>query len=373
MKVALFVGSLNGGGAERMMVNLANGFSKLGCTTTLICSSFFGPFCSEVSPSVHVVDLSRKNVMSSLFALVAVLRDIQPSFLLVTQSHSTLIAIIASKLWMKNIPLIVREATTPSQARLLKTSIKARVIDFLLKRCYKVADGFVAVSEGVREDVIKYYGIHPSKIHVINNPVITPHLLKIKDEVIKHPFLDPNRNHLTLIAVGRVTEVKDYGTLIRALDHVNAYRDAKLLVLGKYVPSSTEYIKLQTLISSLSLEDKVSFLGFISNPFVYMKNADVFVLSSIYEGMPGVLIQAMACGCQCVSTDCKSGPSEILEGGKLGELVPVGDPIGLGDAVMHIADSPVHPDLLQAKAEQFDYIHSSRTYLKYFKSLKRLK
>ena len=152
-----------------------------------------------------------------------------------------------------------------------------------------------------------------------------------------------------LLAAGRFTGQKDYPNMIRAFAKVRAERPARLMILGE----GKQRAELEALIAELGVADDVALPGFVDNPFMYMSRASLFVLASKWEGLPGVLIQAMACGCPVVSTDCPSGPREILEGGKYGPLVEVGDVQGLADAILRTLESSVPSAELKARAADF--------------------
>ncbi|NLO89188.1 MAG: glycosyltransferase, partial [Clostridia bacterium] len=178
----------------------------------------------------------------------------------------------------------------------------------------------VAVSQGVADDLVKTTGLMRELIKVIYNPIVTPELLEKAKESIGHPWFKPGQPPVILSA-GRLTAAKDFPTLIHAFARVRAERLARLMILGE----GEERPNLESLVRELGLESDVSMPEFVENPYAYMARAAVFVLSSAWEGFGNVLVEAMAVGTPVVSTDCPSGPAEILEGGKWGKLVPVGD------------------------------------------------
>jgi len=159
--------------------------------------------------------------------------------------------------------------------------------------------------------------------------------------------------------VGRLTEQKDFSTLLQAFAQVRAQRQARLLLLGEGEMRD----ELTALGLALGIAKDLSLHGFTNNPFAYMARAAVFVLSSAYEGLPGVLIQALACGCPVVSTDCPSGPSEILENGQYGRLVPVGDPAAMAQAILSTLEAPPDRGLLQKQASLFSVDRAVEQYL----------
>ena len=186
------------------------------------------------------------------------------------------------------------------------------------------------------------------RIHTIHNPVVSTDLDCKARESPKHPWFD-DRPCPVILAIGRMKKVKDFSTLLRAFARLLDRRPARLIVLGegRLRPS------LLSLARELGIAEQVDFPGFQENPYAFLAKADLFVLSSRHEALPTVLIEAMACGCPVVSTDCPYGPREILEDGRLGPLVPVGDPEALAEAMARVLDEPPSQDLLRERASFF--------------------
>lgn len=331
--VALFLPSLRGGGAERVMVNLARGFAERGLKVDLVLAKAEGPYLSEVPPTVRIVDLKAPRVLASLPGLVRYLCRERPAAMLSTLDHANIMALWAKRLSGSPTRVVVRVANTPSLSSGHGSTARARLTPLFLRLFYPWADGIVAVSQGVAADLSRITGIRRERITVIYNPVVTPELLERAKEPLAHPWFAPGQPPV-ILGVGRLTKQKDFPTLIRAFALVRRERPARLLILGE----GEERSRLEALVKELGLEGDVALPGFVDNPYAYMSRAAVFVLSSAWEGLPNVLIQAMACGCPVVSTDCPSGPAEILENGKYGPLVPVGDVEHLFRAIVTIMD-----------------------------------
>lgn len=330
-RIALFLPSLRGGGAERIMVNLAHGFAGRGLQVDLVLAQAEGPYLSDVIPAVRIVNLNARRVMTSLPALVHYLRREKPNAMLSTMTHVSIIAIIAKRLAGESIRLIVREVTTISH-RLNDASIIKRYFWLrLIQWFYPRADGIVAPSKGVANDLINCCGISSKQVQVIYNAVEKSDLLKKAQAPIDDPWFSVEEIPV-IVAAGRLTKVKDYPTLIRAFYIVSKKYRARLVILG----DGEEKPRIKALIQELNLEDNVSMPGFVKNPYAYMARASVFVLSSMYEGMPNSLIEAMTIGTPVIATDCKSGPREILNGGKYGKLTPVGDIDALAASIIEV-------------------------------------
>ena len=210
------------------------------------------------------------------------------------------------------------------------------------------ATHFVAVSQGVSDSLANAVGVPREKITTIYNPVVTPDLDDKAVEIADHPWFRDDGAPV-LLAVGRLEKEKDYPTLIRAFARLAARRSCRLIILGE----GSQRTETEGLIEEFKLTDRVSLPGWVENPFAFMARASLFVLSSRWEGLPTVLVEAMACGCPCVSTDCPSGPAEILQDGEFGVLVPVGDSEALAEAMERVLDDPPDRRLLQQRAAYF--------------------
>jgi len=337
-KIALFLPSLHGGGAERVMVNLARGFVDKGLQVDLLLAKAEGPYLSEVPPTVRLIDLGSKRVLYSLPGLVRYLRGERPRALLSAMDHANVVALWAKKLARIPTRVVVSVHSTPSVATKRAKTMRGRMVPVLIQRFYPWADVIVAVSEGVAKDLVELTGLPEEKIHVIYNPVITPELFAKAEEPLDHPWFCP-REPPVVLGVGRLTEAKNFSTLIMAFALVRQKRPARLMILGE----GEERPKLEALVRELDLQDDVSLPGFANNPYKYIKRAALFILSSRWEGLPTVLIEALALGTPVVSTDCPSGPTEILENGKWGKLVPVEDIQALARAMSEALAKPERP------------------------------
>lgn len=216
------------------------------------------------------------------------------------------------------------------------------------RRLFGRASHIVCVSEGVASGLVEQLGVPGTMVSTIYNPVVTAALDVQMAQPTDHPWMN-GEGPPVILAAGRLSRQKDFSTLIRAFVRVAARRPARLIILGE----GRLRKPLERLIKRLNLTDQVSLPGWVDNPFAFMSRAALLVSSSRYEGLPGVLVQALACGCPCVSTDCPSGPAEILQGGKLGPLVPVGDPVRLAEAMTSVLDRPANKDKLRERAAHF--------------------
>lgn len=327
--IAFYLPSLCGGGAERVVVNLAQGITERGIRVDLVLAAAEGPLLDQVPPTVRIVDLHAPRVLRSLAPLARYLRRERPRVLVSAMGHANLIAIWAAKLAGGVAPLIVTEHNTLSQETQRQSRVVGRLWPHLLRTFYPWATTIVAVSRGAADDLARTAGLPRDGIEVVYNPVITPAMLALARQAPDHPWLAPGQPPVVLGA-GRLTGQKDFLTLVRAFAEVRRRRPARLIILGE----GPDRPAIEALVRELGVGADVALPGFQENALAYMAGSAVFVLSSAWEGLPTVLIEALAAGTRVVSTDCPSGPREILQDGRLGALVPVGDAAALAAATL---------------------------------------
>ena len=317
--IALFVPSLHGGGAERVILDIAAELAKRAIPVHLVLVKAEGHYRDMVPDGVRLVDLNSHRTAACLFKLVRYVRRERPVALLSTLTQASVIALVAKLMLGGRLHVVTRIANTYSE-EFATGSFKHRLALRLLRVLFPVADGIVAVSQGVADDLIGLHTAISNKVFTVYNPVVGAQIVELAQEPVNHSWFETGTVPV-LLSVGRLATVKDHATLVKAFAEVLISREARLVVLG----DGPERGKLSGLAAQLGVSQKVDFPGFKVNPFAYMSRANLLVLSSRYEGFPNVLVQAMACGTPVVSTDCRSGPSEILEDCKWGQLVPVGD------------------------------------------------
>ncbi len=334
-RLALFMPSFRGGGAERVMVTLAEGFAGRGVAVDLLVAQREGPNEPAPAARIRVVDLRASRVLLAIPGLVRYLRRERPRAMLSALPHCNVVATWATGLAGGATRLVLSEHTTASLSAAHSPQRRARILPVFMRRAYRRAGAVVAVSDGAADDLASLTGIARADITRIYNPVVTPRLAARADETLDHPWFAASQPPVVL-GVGRLTPAKDFATLVRAVAAVRARRQVRLLILGE----GDERTALQSLASRVGLGSDFSLPGFVDNPYRYMTNAAVFALSSRWEGFGNALVEAMACGAAVVSTDCPNGPREILEGGRHGLLVPVGDPRRLAAALERQLDRP---------------------------------
>lgn len=327
-QLAIFLPSLAGGGAERAMVNLAHGLADRGYAVDLVLARAAGPYLREVRPPVRVVDLQAPRVLASLPRLVHYLRHTQPQALVSALDYANVVAVWARRLARAHCRLAINEQNTLSRSARQSARRRHRIVPHLARRFYPWADFVIGNSHGVAADLCQVTGLGQERIQILYNPVITPQVQAKVDEPLDHPWFEPGQPPVVL-AVGRLTRQKDFPTLLQAFAHVRQHRPARLIILGE----GPDRPLLEALVGQLGLQDDVALPGFVDNPYAYMRRAGLYVLSSRWEGLPTVLIEALYCGPPVIATDCPSGPREILADGRHGMLVPMGDVASLAQAM----------------------------------------
>ena len=356
-RVALFTGSMRGGGAERAMLTLATAFAERGVGVDLVLVKAEGEYMGMVPDGVRVVDLDSRRTLTAIPKFLRYVRCERPAALLSTLLATDLAALTVKLIYGDGIRVVVRLANTFNDV-LEAERYKVRMTLRLVRLLMPVADAIVAVSDGVADDLRAQAPRAAGKITTIYNPVVAPGLSEQAAAPVEHPWFGDGGAPV-ILAAGRLAPQKDYPTLLRAFAEVVRSRPARLVILGQGV----ERESLLELAERLGVSERFDLPGFDVNPFRYMSRASVFVLSSRYEGFPNVLAQAMACGAPVVSTDCRSGPSEMLEGGRWGRLAPVGDWRAMARAIEDTLDDPMPAEELKARASVYSVEASVERYL----------
>lgn len=354
--VACFVPELLDGGAQRAAVKLAGGLAARGVAVELVLVSREGPHLAGVDARVRVVDLGAGRVSRATGPLARYLERERPRALVSFLTHANVAAVAARARARSGARLVLVEQNTVSAAR--GRLRRERLLPALARLAYPRADAIVAVSEGVARDLTDSLGLAPGKVSVIPNPVVDASLAAAAAAPVEHPWFAEGSAPVFL-AAGRLTEQKDFPTLLRAFRMLRDGRPARLVVLGE----GEERARLEAMRGELNLSEDVELPGFVGNPYARMSRAAAFVLSSRWEGLPTVLVEALACGRPVVSTDCPSGPREILEGGRYGALVPVGDAAAMRDAMARALDSPTPAALLRGRAALYSVERAVGLYL----------
>lgn len=332
-RVAVFIPSMHGGGAERAMLVFCGELVALGLRVDLLTVTMEGPLRHLIPPGVSVIDLKSRRTSLALPKLVAYLKKTRPEALYSTIMNANVVAAMARLLSGLRVPTIVRESNAPlsSPKSTISRWVTYKVAPFL----YQFASGVIAVSQGVADELGTMAPHMKERIRVIPTPVISDDVLRQGDVHVDHPWFT-RREKPIIVSAARLEQHKGFLTLLQAFSELRVSKDARLVILGQ----GSMRAQIEAEILRLDLRDDVALVGFQHNPFAYMSKGDAFVLASEFEGLPNVLVQAMAFGTPIVATDCKSGPSEILCGGRYGTLVPVGDVGALAKGLEYALNQP---------------------------------
>ena len=362
-KIAIFIPSLCVGGAERMMLNLAVEYKRRGeDVTLLVAEEQEGGFLMPDELKDSFICFDKPLFFRSIPPLMRYLREEKPDVLLTTLELCNFAGIIAKVMSWSKTRVVIRVTNTLSVSLKGSKPFRRLVRWWGAVGLYWLADEIVVNSEGSADDLSRTAWISRSRITVIDNPTITPEMIKMAEEPADHPWLK-DKEAPVILSVGRFHQQKDFATLIKAFAKAKDKIPMKLIVLGEGDLRES----LEELVRELEVEDSVSMPGFVSNPYAYMKRADLFVLSSLWEGQPSALIEAMACGMPVISTDCPSGPKEILDDGIYGELVPVGDDEAMAEAIVEVLkDLPNTTVSSEYAKERFSVESSADRYMEIF-------
>jgi len=391
-KIAVLLPSLEGGGAERSMLTLVKAFLANGRAVDLVLCKAKGAYLAEIPEGATMIELqpvgelrARWNAaminIGDFFALLRpvllarkiapeiartkslrqYLEESRPDVILSALPYANLLSIWATRQAAVDVPVVVSErialatyCASPSNFR----KWRWRYLPELVRRTYPGASAVVSVSNYVANELTTVVGLRQGSVTTIYNPVVDDSLRELARQTPEHPWFTPDGPPV-IMGVGRLTEQKDFATLLRAFALVRENREARLVILGE----GRLHDDLEALANELGIGSDFDMPGFVANPHQYMARASVLVLSSTYEGLPGVLIQALACGCPVVSTDCPGGSAEILADGKYGALVDVGDARAMANAISSELDTPTSRELLLQRAEDFTVERATGKYL----------
>ena len=340
------------GGIERKMLILSREFLQLGIRPRLVLTRGGQvPYPEELPEAVEVVDLQSRGKFDSLFKLRRLLRQEPPAAVLTAKDHSAKVAVLGRMLGWVPSPVFVKVTNTPSQT--LRRRFKRRSARWL----YRHADRVIAISEGVRDDLIEHFDVDPERIEVIYNPTVTPDIPERVKAPVDHPWFAGDGPPV-IVGAGRLTPQKDFATLLDAFARVHERRAVRLVILGE--GPLREALLEQA--RRLGVAEAVDLPGYVPDPLPYFARAGVFCLSSRYEGLGNVLIEALAAGAPAVATDCPSGPAEILQHGRIGPLVPVADADALAAALEATLENPPGEGRIR---EGLDRFRSDRVALRY--------
>lgn len=336
--VALLFSNPVGGGVQRVMMNLGAEIAARNIPVDLVVARTGGAV-PPLPPGTRLVDLAARRTVDVLPGLIRYLRRSRPRAVLSAGDRLNMLSVLAARLARSDTRTVVSIHIALQAHFAQADDPRGWLVRRLIPAAYRRADAIVAVSRAAAREAAQVLGVDEGRVRTIYNPVVTPGLFRRAAEPCAHPWLADGHSVPVLVGMGRLAPQKDFATLLRAFARVRARGPARLLILGE----GDGREPLLHLARELGVAEDVELAGYQENPYAWLARADVFVLSSAWEGLPTVLIEAMALGVPVVSTDCPTGPAEILDGGARGELVPVGDPESLAAAVGRVLSRAPSP------------------------------
>ncbi len=369
--LSLYLPHMYGNGLDRVVLNLAKAFAEFGFNVDLVTpevSDYQRQATQSFPKQVRNISLelpvTRTVSFKKIIKISRYLEESQPDIFLANNDYvgvSNLAKLISGS--STKVVHGVHIHISRYFGQLL--GVRSVIRPLLLKQAYCNSDGIIAVSQGVADDLANLLNVAFEKIKVIYNPVVTPDLLLKASEPINHPWFASSQPPV-ILGAGRLMHQKGYPTLIRAFAQVKQQYPCRLVIIGNETDYKSE---LKELAQILGVAEDLDMPGFQMNPYTYMANSALFVMSSEYEGFGNVLVEAMATGTPVVSTDCKSGPAEILENGKYGLLTPVGDANQLAQAMLSTLKKPLSAQMLRKRSQDFTVEAIAEEYYKYLMSL----
>lgn len=330
MKIAIVVHNLKGGGAEKMMVRLANALAEAGDEVSLVLLTGGGVNKALVAPAVSVVELCSPRTVMSLWRLRCHLRDARPDRILAALTHVNVIATLACASLGMLKRLYVSERNAFSRDKQVNPELLVRIAYTVAPLLYRLQPNpVICVSQGVAEDLVATTLVTERDVVWAPNPVLDNNFEQLSYGSPSHPWLQ-DKDVPTLVAAGRLANQKGFDLLIAAVARINASQPCRVVIFGE----GELRAELLAQAEQLAISDKVSLPGYCTDVLAEMAHSDLFVLSSRFEGSPNVLVEAMATGVPVVATDCPYGPDEILEGGRVAPLVPAEDVAALAAAIV---------------------------------------
>lgn len=356
--IAAVVHEFAGGGSRRDVILLCNALAEKGVPVTILTLREAGPLRHLLDSRVPVVEIPGGRIRSAFFGMRRAIRTVAPKFVLCSESSLNLCCLAAARSLPRSSrpSIVLREVASPSAAQQHDPSWQSRLAYQLLHRLYRFADRVITLTDGARHDLIENFSVPAHKVAAMHsNAVITPETA----ERIDCWDGEEGREENLIVSVGRLSPEKNHRLLLQSLTLLNASRPWRLVLVGdgKERPALEEFARAN------GIADRVTFVGYVDNPFAWLMRAQVSVCSSVYEGLCNAIIESLSCGTPVVSTDCPFGPREILKGGRYGMLVPAGDATALAAAIETALDRPVDRQLLRTRALDYTVERAADNFL----------
>ena len=361
MRIVIILPDLGGGGAERLHVNLAKDWVNRGHNVDFFLMRKTGELLDSLPREINIINLKAKRLRQAIIPIAKSIKNIKPDIVLSAMWPLTSITVIAWLISGRKSKLFLSDHVILSLDSVYNLNIALFFVRALIVSTYHFARGIIAVSNDVKKDLCHLGNLPDEKVRVIYNPAAIGVSTRKHDARLSDRLWG-KKHTKKILSVGSLKDEKDYKTIIEAIALIQPSINIKLIILGE---GSFRY-QLEQLINSLGLEENISLPGFFVDPYPWYLSADLFVLSSKWEGFGNVIVEALECGVPVVSTDCPGGPREILEDGYYGKLVKVGDAVALANAIKESLRQPYNATLLIKRAQDFSVSTISDQYINYF-------
>jgi glycosyltransferase involved in cell wall biosynthesis len=362
MRVSFLIHSFENGGAQNTLIKLANMFLAKGHDVSILVMSSAGPLVCRINDGVSVVDLKSPRARSALLPLLFAVRELKSEWLITSLLAPSILSLGLKILSLGKVRIIIREASTPSFDK--PVTIKRFILHYIVENLYRISDRVVAVSKGVKGDLSEFYGVPSEKVDVIYNPIIFNGIDAVR---ARRPYY---RGPLRLLFVGRVVRIKRIELQIEALSIArDQIAGIRLTICGNY-PDPVYHKELLSLAHKLEVQDSITWVGYQDNIYEVLNRSDCLLLTSDVEGLPSVLIEALSVGVKVIARDCPHGPREILDGGRIGRLIPYSSCSAIMLASL-IVEEAVNPSVIDFSDSHIQQFTSDRIYEKYYKLMVR--
>jgi len=346
-KILCVLPSMNGGGAERVMLLLLARLDRSKYQPVFVIFERKGVYLEEIPADIQVHCLEKKIKLDALrlpFRLAHLVKQVRPDVVLSFLWYANLISVLSSCVHLHKVPIIISVHNFLSMS--LTIQKYSGVKRFITRLLFPMANEVISVSRAASHDLVRNFNIPKHKVSVIYNGIDKEHIAMRGTDQPEQNYFDDEIP--VIVAVGRLSKQKGFDVLIRAFAEVRKKHMIKLLILGE----GDERSHLESIAAEMGVSRYVNMPGFVSNPYAYIKRSSLYVMSSNFEGFPVVLLEVMACGVPIISTACTSGPDEILENGVTGILVNAGNVGELSGSICNLLDDPVKAGRLALKAKR---------------------
>jgi glycosyltransferase involved in cell wall biosynthesis len=359
--ITIFLPDLRGGGAERLHILLAKHWHSQGIEVNFVLLKKRGGLLSLLPDGIRIIDLGADRIRGGILPFARYLRNARPDIVIAAMWPLTSAAVLSWNLAGRPGSLYLSDHVHLSISCVQELHISPLFLMAVMRLTYPLASGLIAVSEGVKKDICRLGRFTDSHVRVIYNPASTGVSVHPEPEDIRKKLWGAGFDY-HILSVGSLKAQKDHANLIKAFSLLPESLNAKLTILGEGELRD----ELEALVQQLGLQGRVAIPGFMVDTYPWYRTADLFVLSSRWEGFGNVIVEALECGVQVVSTDCQSGPAEILQYGRIGRLVPIEDHVALSSSMLIALTEQFDREILISRAKDFAVSTIAEKYLAYF-------